>query len=150
LQVHNYADATVRVRAIVFIADKFHVELEPDPGGKIYQTPLNNEITRKKFKRKHLSKGSLDPDNNPNSVLLPPKTMSVWRVHPETIGNREWKIVDIFMVFEYATIFGNSALVRMKAKESTLKLVKDNFEPLSSSAHNKQPYDLFPERRHEA
>jgi hypothetical protein len=150
LQVHNYADATIRVRAIVFIADRFHVELEPDPNGKIYQTPLSNEITRKKFKRKHLSKGSLEPDNNPNAVLLPPKTMSIWRVPSETIGTREWTVVDIFMVFEYSTIFGNSALVRMRVGDTTLKLVKDNFEPLSSSLYNKRSYDFFPERLRKA
>ena len=147
LQIHNYANATIRVRAVAFIAEKFHIELRPVRDKEIYQTPLSNEIVRPQFKRKHLSKGSLEPDNNPHSMLLPPKTMGIWEIAPDTIGTHEWVIKDIFIVFEYATVFGNSALVRIKAKEPTLSLVKKNFEPLAKAVHNKQPYDLFPERR---
>lgn len=143
LQIHNYANATIRVRSVVLITDKFHVELHPAKDKPIYQTPLTNEVVRPKFKRKHLSKGSLEPDNNSNSMLLPPKTMGVWQVDSETIGSREWIVNDIFMAFEYATIFGNSALVRMKATETTLRLVKDNFERLSQASHRKQPFDMF-------
>jgi hypothetical protein len=143
LQIHNYANATIRVRSIVFIADTFHVELRPAEGKPIYQTPLSNEIVRPKFKRQHLSKGSLEPDNNPHSMLLPPKTMGIWEVPPGDIGTREWVVKDIFMVFEYATVFGNSALVRIKASESTLRLVKENFERLSKAVHHKQPFDIY-------
>lgn len=143
LQIHNYANATIRVRGIVFIADRFHVEMRPAEGKPLYQTPLSNEMVRPTFKRTHLSKGSLEPDNNPHSMLLPPKTMGMWEVAPDTIGNREWIVKDIYVVFEYATVFGNSALVRMKVKESTLRLVKENFEPLAKAAHNKQPFDMM-------
>ena len=73
--------------------------------------------------------------------------MGIWEVDPNTIGAYEWVIKDIFIVFEYATIFGNSALVRIKAKEPTLRLVKDNFEQLAKSIHNKHPLDLLPERK---
>lgn len=148
LQIHNYANATIRVRAIVFMADKFHVELRPSQDKPIYQTPLSNEIVRPKFKRTHLSKGSIEPDNNLNAMLLPPKTMGFWEVPSDVIGTREWKVADIYMVFEYATIFGNSALVRMKATNSTLQLVKENFERLSIAAHNKQPFDFFHGLKH--
>jgi len=143
LQVHNYSNATIRVRSIVLITDKFHVEFHPSKDKPIYQTPLSNEVTRPKFSRKHLSKGSLEPDNNPNAMLLPSKTMGVWEVESETIGSREWIVNEIFMAFEYATIFGNSALVRMKATKATLGLVKENFERLSKAAHLKEPFDMF-------
>lgn len=143
LQIHNYANATIRVRAVVLITDKFHVELHPAKDKPIYQTPLSNEVVRPKFKRKHLSKGSLEPDNNANAMLLPPKTMGVWEAESETIGSREWIVNEVFMAFEYATIFGNSALVRMKATETTLKLIKENFERLSVAAHRKEPFDMF-------
>jgi hypothetical protein len=139
LQIHNYATATIRVRAIVLIADKFHVELRPARDKPLYQTPLSNEIVRPTFKRKHLSRGSIEPDNNPNSMLLPPKTMGIWEAWPNDIASREWIIKDVYMVFEYATLFGNSALVRMKVPDSTLRLIKENFEPLSKAAYNKQP-----------
>lgn len=143
LQIHNYANASIRVRAVVFMADKFHVELRPAKDKPIYQTPLSNEVVRPKFKRMHLSKGSIEPDDNPNAMLLPPKTMGVWEVPSDVIGTREWKVTNIYMAFEYATIFGNSALVRMEATKSTLELVKENFERLAIAAHNKQPYDFF-------
>lgn len=143
LQVHNYANATIRVRAVVLMTDKFHVELKPAQDKPIYQTPLTNEIVRPKFRRKYLSKGSIEPDSNPNSMVLPPKTMGVWEVRSETITSREWVVENIFMVFEYATIFGNSALVRMKASESTVCLVKKNFEPLSRAIHRKEPFDVL-------
>lgn len=143
LQIHNYSNATIRVRSVVFIADKFYVELQPSIDKPIFQTPLSNEIVQPKFKRKHLSKGFLESDNNPNSMLLPPKTMGVWEVSPERIGSREWIVNDIYMIFEYATIFGNSALVRMKANEGTLNLVKENFERLSKASHRKEPFDMF-------
>lgn len=142
LQIHNYANAAIRVRAVVLKTDKFHVELRPAEGKPIYQTPLSNEIVRHKFKRKHLSKGVLEPDGNPNSMLLPPKTMGVWEVKSETITSREWIVESVYVVFEYATIFGNSALVRVKAKESTLRLVKQNFEPLWRAIHRKEPSDV--------
>lgn len=147
LQIHNYANATIRVRSIVFIAEKFHVELRPAKSIDLYQTPLSNEIVRPQFKRKRLSKGSLEPDNNPHSMLLPPKTMGIWEVAPNEIGTHEWVIKDIFIVFEYATVFGNSALVRIKAKEPVLRLVKDSFEPLAKAVHNKQPFDFLPESK---
>lgn len=142
LQIHNYANATIRVRAIVFIAERFHIELRPAQDKLLYQTPLSNEITRPKFERKHLSRGSLEPDNNPHSMLLPPKTMGIWEVPGDSIGTFAWVIKDIFIVFEYATLFGNSALVRIKLKESALQLVKENFEPLAKAIHNNEPYDI--------
>ena len=140
LQVHNYANATIRVRAVVLMTDKFYVELKPAENKPIYQTPLSNEIVHPKFRRKHFSKGSLEPDSNPNSMLLPPKTMGVWEVRSETITSREWIVENVFVVFEYATIFGNSALVRIKVPESILRLVKENFEVLSRAIHRKEPW----------
>lgn len=139
LQIHNYATATIRVRAIVLMADKYHVELRPSQDKPIYQTPLSNEIVRPTFKRRHLSKGCIEPDNNPNAMLLPPKTMGIWEVPWDVVASREWKIDDVYMVFEYPTLFGNTALVRMRATDSIFKMVKENFELLSSAAHNKQP-----------
>jgi len=139
LQIHNYANATVRVRGIVFIADKFRIELKPAEPQRLFQTPLSNEIARPTFKRTHFTKGSLEPDNNPLSMLLPPKTMGIWEVEPDVIGKFEWIINKIYIVFEYATVFGNSALVRMEAREGILKLVKDNFEYLAKAVHTGQP-----------
>jgi hypothetical protein len=143
LQIQNNSNATIRVRAIIFMADKFHVELHPSHDKPLFQTPLTNEVVQSVFKRKHLLKGSLEPDDNPHAMLLPPKTGGWWDVAPDTIGSREWIIEEIYMVFEYATVFGNSALVRIKAPESTLKMVKENFERLSVSAHRKMPFDFF-------
>lgn len=142
LQIHNYANAAIRVRGIVFIADKAHVELRPAVGKGLYQTPLTNEIVRPCFKRAHLS-GSLEPDNNPHAMLLPSKTMGIWEVAPETIGSREWIVNEIYLVFEYATVFGNTALVRIKAKERTVRLVKESFEDLAKAVHNKRPFDMM-------
>lgn len=124
------------------MTDMFHVELQPAHDKSTFQTPLTNEIIQSKFKRKHLSKGTLEPDDNPHAMLLPPKTGGWWNVAPDTIGSREWVVEEIYMVFEYATVFGDSALVRIKAPESTLKMVKNNFERLSISAHRKIPYDF--------
>jgi hypothetical protein len=146
LQIHNYANATIRIRSVVFIADMFHIELRPAENKTIYQTPLSNEVVRPKFKRTHITKGALEQDGNPNSMLLPPKTMGIWEVHMKTIEKREWVIKDIFVVFEYATVFGNSALVRMKAKEPILKLVKENFEPLAKDIYNKRQFNLPPKK----
>ncbi|MGH8428342.1 MAG: hypothetical protein ACRES7_10250 [Gammaproteobacteria bacterium] len=141
LQIHNYANATIRVRTVIFVSEHWHIVLDPDPQKRLFQTPLNNEATRKKFKRKRLSRGLLEPDNNPHSILLPSKTMAVWRVNPQTIGQREWVINDVFVVFEYATLFGNAAMIRVKVGENPLKLIKHNFERLSRAAHLKKPFD---------
>lgn len=143
LQVQNCSNATIRVREIVLMADMFYVSLRPSRDKPLNQTPLTNELVRPIFKRKHLSQGSLEPDNNPDAMLLPPKTSGWWDAWPEDIGAREWIVKDIFMVFEYATIFGNSALVRIRAPASTLSLVKTNFEPLSKAVHNRQSFDFF-------
>jgi hypothetical protein len=123
--------------------DRAHLELTPAQGRPIYQTPLSNEITRPKFRRKHLSKGPLEPDNNPNSMLLPPKTMGIWEIRTETFTSREWIVENVYVVFEYATIFGNGALVRMKVADPVLRLIKENFEPLARAVHREEPFDVM-------
>ncbi|MFI5446856.1 hypothetical protein [Polaromonas sp. UC242_47] len=137
VQIHNYANASIRVRAIVLICDKFHVELTPSRD--VRQTPLTNEITRKKFPRTHFSHNVLALDENPHAVLLPSKTMSFWRVGTQTISSREWIVEKVYVVFEYATMFGNVAMVRMSPKDSAFKLIKKNFESLARSSYRKQP-----------
>lgn len=143
IQIHNYSTSTIRVRSLVMVADKFHIELQPSLERTIYQTPLSNEIVRPKFARQYLSMGSLAPDNNPHAMLLPPKTMGVWEALPQVIGTREWVIEKIYMVVEYATVFGNSALVRIQLDGATLQAVKESFEPLAKAVHNKQPLVLL-------
>jgi len=141
LQIHNYANAAVRVRAVIFVSEIFHIELEPEPKRLLFQTPLSNEATRPKFKRKNLSRVVLQPDNNPHSILLPSKTMSIWRVQPQTIGQHEWIIKRVYVVFEYATIFGNAAMIRVEANEASFKLIKREFERLARAAYHKIPID---------
>ncbi len=143
LQVHNYANATIRVRAVVLMTDKFHIELKPAQDKPIYQTPLSNEIVRPKFRRKYFSKGSLEQDGNPYSMLLPPKTMGIWEIRSETFTSHECIVDNVFMAFEYATIFGNSALVRMKATKSILRLVKQSFEPTNESYSSQKNHLMF-------
>lgn len=138
LQVHNYANAAIRVRSIVFIDDQFHVELRPAREATIHQTPLTNEIIHPTFRRRFLSKVLLEADSNPNAMLLPSKTMGIWEVPSETIGIREWIVNDVYMAFEYATMFGNSALVRMRAPKHSLDLIKSEFEELSKTAFHYQ------------
>ena len=130
LQIHNYTNASIRIRGVVLMADKFHIELTPTD--KIYQTPLSNEMTRDKFPRLYLSKGVLGDDNNKNSMLLQAKTMGVWKKDLNEMSPRDWKIGKVFIVIEYGTLFGNSALIRVEAGPSCLKLVKDNFEELNA------------------
>lgn len=136
LQVHNYADATIRVRSIVLIADKFHIELRRSTKHLLNQTPLTNEIVAPNFPRKIFSKGLLEEDENPHAMLLPPKTMGVWEVDPQTIGSREWKIAKVYLAFEYTTLFGNVALVRIEPNKQTLTSIRESFEPLSRALHS--------------
>jgi len=143
LQIHNYSTSAIRVRAVVMLADKFHVELRPAVNKSIYQTPMSNEAVRKKFRRQHLSKNVLLPDDNPHAMLLPSKTMGVWEVDSDVIGSREWVINRVYMVVEYATVFGNAALVRIKFDEGSLKMIKDSFEILAKAIYYKQPSDLI-------
>ena len=137
LQIHNYANAGVRVRGVVLICDKFSVELSP--GQTLYQTPLSNEITRERFVRTYLSKDALTLDNNPHAILLPAKTMAIWYAKTDQISTREWLVKKVYVVFEYSTIFGNIAMVRVEAQESAFKLIKENFENLARAAYRKEP-----------
>jgi hypothetical protein len=137
IQIHNYANASIRVRAVVLICDKFHVELTPSRD--VRQTPLTNEITRKKFPRTHFSPNVLALDENPHAVLLPSKTMSFWHVDTQTVSSREWVVEKVYVVFEYATMFGNVAMVRMSPEDSAFNLIKRSFESLARSAYRKQP-----------
>lgn len=143
LQVHNYADATIRIRSIVFIADKFHIELHPAKDHTIFQTPLSNEILAPRFSKRILSKGPLEDDGNPNAMLLPPKTMGIWEVDPQIIGNREWKIAKVYLAFEYATLFGNAALVRVEPNEQSVKSIRETFEPLSRALYSGKQADVL-------
>ena len=136
LQVHNYADAAIRVRSIVLIADKFHIELRRSTKHFLNQTPLTNEIVALNFSRKIFAKGFLEEDGNPHAMLLPPKTMGVWEVDPQTIGSREWKIAKVYLAFEYTTLFGNVALVRIEPNNQTLTSIRESFEPLSRALHS--------------
>jgi hypothetical protein len=139
IQIHNYANAAIRVRTVVLVCDKFHVELTPSQ--TLFQTPLSNEAVRPKFPRKFLPRDILAPDNNPHAVLLPAKTMSFWSVDTQQVSSREWIVEKVFMVFEYATIFGNVAMVRIEAKGSAFDLIKKNFESLARAAYRKEPLD---------
>lgn len=153
LQIHNYADATVRVRSIVFVAERFHLELRPRRDRSIYQTPLTNEVLQTKFKRKFLSKGALEEDGNTHAMLLPAKTMGVWEVDPNTLAQHKWKIVKVYMAFEYATLFGNLALIRVEPKPELVQAIRNSLEPLSSALHEKRYADalaLFQPPRHHA
>jgi hypothetical protein len=129
VQIHNYAKATIRARALVLVLNKFHVELKPNM--MLYQTPLSNEVVRKKFPRQYLSRDILFSDNNPNSILLPPKTMCIWHVDLNELSIKEFTVQKVYVVFEYPTIFGNAAMVRVEAKEPEFKLIKKNFEELA-------------------
>lgn len=138
LQIHNYSNASIRVRSVVLVADRFKVELSPMPNRGIEQTPILNELTREKFKRTLLSR-QIEPDNNPHALILPPKTMGIWIADPHTISSREWKIVKAFIAFEYPTLFGNTALIRVELPERALGTIKKVFDELSSASHNKRP-----------
>ena len=87
LQIHNYANAYIRVRTVIFIAEKFHIELEPDSKLGLFQTPLSNEAIREKFDRKHLSGASLGLDNNPHSFLLHQKQWQFGASTLKPLGN---------------------------------------------------------------
>ena len=78
----------------------------------------------------------LEEDGNPHAMLLPPKTMGVWEVDPQTIGSREWKIAKVYLAFEYTTLFGNVALVRIEPNKQTLTSIRESFEPLSRALHS--------------
>ena len=120
----------------MFIADKFHIELRRSTMHSLNQTPLTNQIVAPNFPRKIFTKGLLEEDGNPHVMLLPPKTMGVWEVDPKTIGSREWKIAKVYLAFEYTTLFGNVALVRIEPNNQTLISIRQSFEPLSRALHS--------------
>lgn len=139
IQIHNYTSAYIRVRSVVLVAEKWHIELHPQDDRQLFQTPLSNEILRPKFRRTFISKGVLDDDGNPHSQLLPPKTMGIWEVWPGVIGQHDWKLTHGFVVFEYGTIFGNAAMVRMRIPETSFKLIKQCFEELNTCFRARRP-----------
>ncbi|MBB3833197.1 hypothetical protein FHR55_001363 [Xanthomonas arboricola] len=139
LQIHNYTSAYIRVWSVVLIAEKWHIELSPSTKHGLFQTPLSNEVTRPKFQRTFVAKGPLEEDSNPHSRVLPPKTMAIWEVWPGTIGQHDWKLVRGLVVFEYPTLFGNTALIRMEIPESSFKLIRETFEELNTCYRERRP-----------
>ena len=128
IQIHNYANATIRVRSVVLICDKFHIELLPTK--QLHQTPLINEVVRPSFDRKSLSKEFITQDTNPDAVVLPPKTMSFWFVGTDMIASRDWVAKKMYVVFEYSTIFGNVAMIRVEVTGQSLNAIKEQFDSL--------------------
>ena len=139
IQIHNYTSSYIRVRSVVLVAEKWHMELSPKENQKLFQTPLSNEILRPKFRRTYITRGSIEDDNNPNSQILPPKTMGIWRLWSGAIGQHDWKLTHGFVVFEYGTIFGNAAMIRMKIPDSSFKLIKKCFEELNTCYRERRP-----------
>jgi hypothetical protein len=139
IQIHNYTSAYVRVRSVVLISDRGQIELSPKKNQQLFQTPLSNEMLRPKFRRTFISRGALQEDNNPHSQLLPPKTMGIWEVWPGAIGQYDRKLVHGFVAFEYGTVFGNAALVRMQIPEVPFKLIKECFEELNTCYRERRP-----------
>lgn len=139
LQLHNYTSAYIRVWSVVLIAQKWHMELRPSAKHGLFQTPLSNEVARPKFQRTFVSKGVLEEDSNPHSRVLPPKTMGIWEVSSGIIGQHDWRLVRGFVVFEYPTLFGNTALVRMEIPESSFKLIRKTFEELNTCYRERRP-----------
>ncbi len=143
LQVHNYADATIRVRSVVFIADRFHIELRPRKDRTLFQTPLSNEILAPKFRRRLLSKGVLEDDGNPHAMLLPAKTMAIWEIDPTTLAQRKWKLEKVYMAIEYTTLFGNVALIRVEPKQQLVESIRNALEPLVNALYEKRYSDVL-------
>lgn len=139
MQIHNYTSAYIRVWSVILMAEKWHMELGPSKKHELFQTPLSNEVVRPKFERLFISKGVLEEDNNPHSKVLPPKTMGIWEVWPGSIGQHDWKLIRGFVVFEYPTLFGNTAMVRMEIPESSFKLIRETFEELNTCYREGRP-----------
>jgi len=139
IQIHNYTNAYIRVRSVLLVAEKWSIELSPSKKHEIFQTPLSNEVMRPKFRRTFLYAGAIDEDNNPHSRILPPKTMSIWEVWPDAIGQHDWNLRHGYIVFEYPTLFGNTAMVRMEIPEVHFKLIKESFEELNTCFRERRP-----------
>ena len=139
IQIHNYTNAYIRVRSVLLVAEKWSMELIPSKKREIFQTPLSNEIMRPRFRRTFLYAGGIEEDNNPHSRILPPKTMAIWEVWPSAIGQHDWKLKCGYIVFEYPTLFGNTAMVRMEMPEVAFKLIKESFEELNTCFRERRP-----------
>ena len=91
--------------------------------------------------------GGIEEDNNPHSKILPPKTMAIWEVVPDAIGQHDWKLKHGYIVFEYPTLFGNTAMVRLEIPEVHFKLIKESFEELNTCFRERRPLSHPLQRR---
>ena len=76
-------------------------------------------------------------------MLLPPKTMGTWEADTKLLAQRPRKVVKVFLVFEYATLFGNVALVRIEPNSTFTKSIQAILEPFSSALHGGNPKEIL-------
>ncbi|WP_143704008.1 MULTISPECIES: hypothetical protein [Luteimonas] len=135
VQIDNYSNATIRVRSVLLVGEPGQISLElyRDTTTPINQTPLSNEIRNRNVSRQSLFKNTLEEDSNPNSVLLPPKTTTTFGSPVYSYVNLPLNIKDVWVVYEYSTIFGSVELVTQVATDSTRKLISDCFTDLLSA-----------------
>ena len=57
--------------------------------------------------------------------------MCIWRVDLNQLSMQEYIVEKMYVIFEYPTVFGNTAMVRIEAKEYDFRLIKENFENLA-------------------
>lgn len=139
VQINNYSNATIRVRSVLLVGEtgQISLELNRDADHPINQTPLSNEIRNNKISRHSLFKNTLEEDSNPHSVILPPKTMTTFSSSVYSYVKLPLSVKDVWVVYEYSTIFGNVELVKQSASESTRKLITDCFNQLLSAMRDR-------------
>jgi hypothetical protein len=132
VQVHNYSNATIRVRSVLLVGKpgQISLELNLDRDHPINQVPLSNEIRSGKVSRQSLFKNTLEEDQNPNAVLLPPKTMVSFSSQVYSYVNLPLEIQDVWVVYEYSSIFGGVELVKQSVDKRTRELAAKCFADL--------------------
>ncbi|OGB23370.1 MAG: hypothetical protein A3I66_01515 [Burkholderiales bacterium RIFCSPLOWO2_02_FULL_57_36] len=135
----NKTPVPLRVRTIALM-DRRVGHLELNFRRPVSQASLFNALIHKKDVPKipiwaHLPFSSDDSDTH----VLQAYTGGIWGVQKKEILENEWDIEKCWVVVEYPTLFGGSALLKVQFSQSATELVKSMLATIKAQAQGVGP-----------
>jgi len=118
IRIKNLVNVQIRVRKIILNlagqTGRYELTFNKEIG--VQQNPLSEILVRDGKYRTHYYKGFNDSSTD-EFIVLPPLTVGTWELKELNINDKRKYFDQIFIVFEYPTLFGSNALVTIKADD---------------------------------
>lgn len=127
ISIKNLTNVQVRVRKVILnrLGESGRYELTFDHRLGVKQGPLSERLMKDGDFETHYYKGF--SDSSPDDfIVLPPLTVGTWEIKDFNISDKRKFFDRLFIVLEYPTLFGNNALVTLKADDKFVERAQES------------------------